>query len=83
MDDQLITRDYLLGLVTDKQFRRKGTTTICTLMIDGFPVEGESHCALKENYNATIGEKVSYENALKQLLMLERYMRHRHNCKVA
>jgi hypothetical protein len=72
MDDKL-TREYLLGLITKTSFQYRGTTTICTLDIDGFPVAGESHCVFRDQYNKQVGEKVSYENALKQLRRFEEY----------
>ena len=71
--DKLITREYLLGLIKGITYTRRGTTTICTLDIDGFEVTGESHCAFKEQYSKKIGEKVSYENALRQLRLYEQY----------
>lgn len=71
--DRVITREYLLSLITGTTYTRRGTTTICTLDIDGFPVAGESHCAFKEQYSRTLGEKVSYENAIKQLRLYEQY----------
>lgn len=73
MDAKLITRDYLLGLVSSTTFQYRGTTTICTLDVDGFPVVGESHCAFREKYTKSIGEKISYENALGQLRKYELY----------
>lgn len=73
MDAKLITRDYLLGLIKNTTFQYRGTTTICTLDAGGFPVVGESHCAFREKYTKSIGEKVSYENALEQLRKYELY----------
>lgn len=74
--DKLITREYLLSLIETATYSRRGTTTVCTLGLKGFPnfpVIGESHCAFKEQFNKKIGEKVSYENALKQLRSYEQY----------
>ena len=77
MDAQLkppvITRDYLLSLITTTTFSRKDTTTTCKLDIGGFPIKGESHCAYRVDFNQAIGEKVAYENALKTLHDYEAY----------
>ena len=73
MDAKLITRDHLLGLIENTTFQYRGTTTVCTLIVNGFPVVGESHCVFREKYTKSIGEKVSYENALEQLRKYELY----------
>lgn len=78
--DAKLTRDHLIGLISATVFSRRDTTTICTLtVLEGFPVQGESHCAFRKDYVQAIGEKVAYENALKNLLKLEQY----HQRKVA
>lgn len=73
MDAKLITREYLLSLVTKTTFRHNRTTTYCTLEVGGMPIVGESHCAFKEQYVKSVGEKVSYENALVVLRQYELY----------
>lgn len=73
MDEKLITRTYLLSLVTTTTFTKRDTVTICTLDINGFPIRGESHVAFRRDYVQAIGEKVAYENALKQLRAHEVY----------
>lgn len=48
--------------------------TICVLHMDnGFYVVGESCPASPENFNAELGQKFAYENAIRQLWKLEGY----------
>ena len=48
--------------------------TICVIVLEnGFTVTGESACASPENYNATIGQEVAYENAVEKIWLLEGY----------
>ena len=73
MDEKLITRDYLLSLITSCTFSRRDTTTICKLDIDGFPVKGEARCTFRTDFKESLGEKIAYDNALKNLKELELY----------
>ncbi len=73
MDEKLITRTYLLSLITSTSFSKRDTVTICTLDVNGLPIRGESHVAFRKDYVQAIGEKVAYENALKQLRAHEVY----------
>ena len=42
--------------------------TICVLtLVNGFTVTGESACASPENFNAELGRKFAYEDAVRQL----------------
>ena len=48
--------------------------TMCVLeMRNGFYVVGESAPASRDNYNAELGRKFAYENAIRQLWKLEGY----------
>ncbi|MNQ41582.1 hypothetical protein D3C85_552620 [compost metagenome] len=80
MDAKLITREYLLSLITTTTFSRRDTTTTCKLDIDGFPVKGEARCTFRQEFNQALGEKIAYDNALKALRELELYAA-RKNCK--
>lgn len=45
-----------------------GTVTLCQITLDnGFSVRGESACVNPANYNREIGEKISFDNAFRQL----------------
>jgi Phage protein (N4 Gp49/phage Sf6 gene 66) family len=49
--------------------------TMCVLeMRNGFYVVGESAPASRDNYNAGLGRKFAYENAIRQLWKLEGYV---------
>ena len=51
------------------------TTTICALtLFNGFVVIGHSAAASKENFDASIGQKVAYDNAREQIWQLEGYL---------
>lgn len=71
-----LTPEYLESRVANKEFERvTDTTTICLLTtVNGFEVIGKSSCADPANYNQAIGEKVAYDDALKQLWPLEGYV---------
>lgn len=82
MDAKLITREYLLSLVVGCTFSRRDTTTICKLDVKGspFPIKAEARCTFRQEFNASLGEKIAHENALKMLKELELYAAHK-NCK--
>lgn len=82
MDPKLITREYLLSLIASCTFTRRDTTTICKLDLKDapFPIKAEARCTFRQEFNAALGEKIAYDNALKILKELETYAAHK-NCK--
>lgn len=51
------------------------TLTFCVLHLkNGFTVTGESACASPENFDAEIGRKISRQNAVNKIWMLEGYL---------
>ena len=70
-----VTLESMEAKITSKHFIvHEGTLTICILkMQNGFYVVGESAPASPENFNASLGEKFAYENAVRQLWKLEGY----------
>lgn len=82
MDQKLITREYLLSLIMNCTFTRRDTTTICKLDLKNgpFPIKAEARCTFRQEFNASLGEKIAYDNALKSLKELELYAMHK-NCK--
>lgn len=64
-----VTPDYMKSRITDTKFTRvTDTMTHCRITLDnGYGVSGESACVNVENYNQEIGEKISYDNAFRQL----------------
>lgn len=70
-----VTLESMEAKITSKHFIvHEGILTICILkMQNGFYVVGESAPASPENFNASLGEKFAYENAVRQLWKLEGY----------
>lgn len=65
-----VTKEYMESRMAHApMFTRIGeTVTHCRIVLDnGFSVSGESACVNAENYNQEIGEKISYDNAFRQL----------------
>ncbi|MGL5654125.1 MAG: Gp49 family protein [Vibrio sp.] len=49
--------------------------TFCVIVLkNGFTVTGESACASPENFDAEIGRKIAYDNAVNKIWMLEGYL---------
>lgn len=71
-----LTEEHLKGLIADASYHRlDGTTvTICALTLrSGFVVTGESACLDPANFDAAIGEKIAYDNAVEKMWELEGY----------
>ena len=49
-------------------------TVCCLTLTNGFTVTGESACASPENFDAEIGQEVSYKNAREKIWALEGYL---------
>jgi len=65
MEDKIVSTDYIL---------RDDILTLCVLkMRNGFYVVGESAPASPANFDAELGRKFAYENAIRQLWKLEGY----------
>ena len=65
METKIVTTTYLL---------HEGILTLCILeMSNGFYVVGESAPASPANFDAELGRKFAYENAIRQLWKLEGY----------
>lgn len=70
-----VTLESMEAKIASKHFIvHEGILTICILkMQNGFYVTGSSAPASPENYNASLGEKFAYENAVRDLWKLEGY----------
>lgn len=70
-----VTLESMEAKITSKHFiLHEGLLTLCVLkMQNGFYVVGESAPASPENFNAELGKKFAYENAIRQLWKLEGY----------
>ena len=65
-----VTEAEVLGSISKKEFLvvDGGTLTICVLTLkNGWQVTGESACAHIANYKQDIGERIAYDNAVKQI----------------
>lgn len=72
-----LTPDQINGTIVSEQYHVfEGTTqTICCLTLrNGFNVSGESACASPENFDAEIGKKIAYDNAVEKIWELEGYL---------
>ena len=61
-------------IVSETYLVHEGILTLCVLkMVNGFCVVGESAPASPANFDANLGRKFAYENAIRQLWKLEGY----------
>ena len=54
-------------------FEGSQLTVCCLTLENGFTVTGESACASPENFNATLGRKIAFDNAKRKIWPLEGY----------
>jgi len=76
-----MTPDAIMGQIKDTTFKvfEGSQLTVCVLTLqNGFTVTGESACVSPENFDAEIGQKVSRENAIEKIWMLEGYRLKQH-----
>lgn len=65
MEEKIVSEDYIV---------HEGILTLCIIkMQNGFYVVGESAPASPANFDAELGRKFAYENAIRQLWKLEGY----------
>lgn len=72
-----VTAEYMQKRIKDVSYSiLPGTTvTICLLtMANGFSVMGKSACVNPHNFDAAVGRKFAYEDAVEQLWPLEGYL---------
>lgn len=67
IDDTIVKVDYHV-------FSGSCLTVCCLTLRNGFTVTGESACASPSNFNAEIGESVSFKNARDKVWALEGYL---------
>ena len=65
--DTIVSQQYHL-------FEGTYLTVCCLTLRNGFTVTGESACASPENFDAAIGEKIAYDNAVQKIWPLEGYL---------
>lgn len=68
-----LTLDYIKSLIVNAEYQRFGdTSTVCVLTLrNGFTVTGESACINKAVFDAEIGQKVAYDNAVNKIWRYE------------
>jgi hypothetical protein len=70
-----LTLDSIKAQIFSVDYLRHGTLTICVVtMKNGFNVIGKAAPADPANYDAAVGERYAYEDAVKQLWHLEGYL---------
>jgi len=70
-----VTLESMTAKIVSETYYRHSLLTICVLeMENGFYVVGESAPASAANYDANLGNKFAYENAIRQLWKLEGYL---------
>lgn len=65
---------FIHQVFQDSELRQLEILTICIVMIDnGFMVVGKSAPASPDNFDASYGRKLAYDDAIRQLWRLEGY----------
>lgn len=72
-----LTLEDIESKIVGKTFTKlpSGKVLVCELMLEnGFSVRGEAAVVSVENYVQEIGEKISYDNAVNKIWMVEGYL---------
>ena len=70
-----VTKESIEARITNIDYMYHAHLTICIItMKNGFMVNGQSAPASMSNYEAEVGRTYAYENAFKQLWVLEGYL---------
>lgn len=70
-----VTLDSIKAKVAKSEYILNGVMTICIVhMANGYTVLGKSAPAAVENFNADLGKKFAYEDAIRQIWPLEGYL---------
>jgi len=71
-----VTKDQMEKRIKNVEHLTIGTTvTICNITLDnGYSVRGESACVDPRNFDAAIGQKLSYDDAFRKLWSLFGFM---------
>jgi len=81
--NQKLTIDRIKAKITGEKYilphefgpSEPATTTICVLTLqNGFTVVGKSACAEPANFNRELGQKIAYDDAVRQIWALEGYL---------
>lgn len=70
-----VTEESIKAKIQNSEFIHHSQLTICIItMFNGFMVTGVSAPASVANYDKEIGDRYAYDNAFKQLWLLEGYL---------
>jgi hypothetical protein len=70
-----VTEQSIEDKIDEVRYLKDGITTICIIeMRNGFKVMGTSTPASVANYDEDVGKRYAYDNAFKQLWVLEGYL---------
>lgn len=75
---QSVTKELVESKIQSFAFWRPScdsTLTVCALKLkNGFEIVGESACASPENFDAELGKKIAYDDAVNKAFKLEGYL---------
>ncbi len=70
-DDALVHASFVMTSATHEVpdvIEQLGLLSLCVLVMkNGFTIVGKSACASPDNFNAELGKKLAYEDAIRQL----------------
>ena len=72
-----LTPELISAVIAKEQFyvfEGSCLTVCCLTLLNGFTVTGESACVSPENFDATIGKSVAFDNARDKIWALEGYL---------
>lgn len=72
-----VTLDQINASVTSASYHVFPGTTLtacCLTLTNGFNVLGESACASEQNFDADLGRRLAYDNAVNKIWPLEGYL---------
>jgi len=75
MDGVRVTKHGIEAKIKGKEYFRSGTLTIAVVtMVNGMKVVGQSACADPRNFDQMVGERLAYDDAVRQVWQLEGYL---------
>jgi hypothetical protein len=76
--ERTVTKEQIEANIAGVEYLRtsnQSTLTVAVLtMKNGYTVTGESACAHTGNFDASLGERLAYDNAFKKIWSLEGYL---------
>lgn len=70
-----LTYEHIQSVIKSVEYVQVGVLTICVLTLqNGFTVTGESACLSLATYDAEIGRKIAFDNAVDKIWQLEGYL---------